>query len=683
MDSISSLLLQATSTKLPSALECQPSGSSSPSFAIMESCSNGTTASNTTTTTTTTISNTDVIDQRTSYALSSSSTTSPSSTMKDIDLYSTNHSRTRTRTRTLTRTRNRSNTIPSSSYTALPSAPTQKQQVIRRSIAPSGPIEFDLEKRRTGTSPSSSPERLVTTIALTSSAVEDKARARARTRTKTEGKTGGIIVTSLGGVQEPFLPIRANKTPLKIPELLRLIFLELDIISPASLASCLAVSRFFFEVGASVLWREVRFEDCSFIFKWDMDNKALRRKNAIVVPEMSPSLDLAYHHRLLRYTTSITSVHITEVIKQGQAVDVMILRRKYPLMLPFVNLRSVVLHRLSPHAFYKEEFVYSVKFPEMWFNLSATKCAHQLDILNSSTAHRSTRHIYVLPSIAAMASMPRLADPTTLVWIQTSVFVHYQHLTEFVLHMPSTWSLEARHASDLLRAIASSPNKGVLRKLVISCPVPANPLITKAAMVLNEKPVGAMILSSLQSLEEVEFESALDDQQVRVLARSWKNLRKLTLRTPALADGLSDRTGRYFSPRLTILSLRYLATYCVRLEELDIDLRSVVRLAPGQPLPIPVFSRALQKLTITGWEEVPVEFLAQIAVRSVPLTCVLEFKQVALDGVEDLFELDGMDKSGIGREESRKIAAARMMEAIEAAREIARSDRTGKRLIGK
>lgn len=62
----------------------------------------------------------------------------------------------------------------------------------------------------------------------------------------------------------------------------------------------------------------------------------------------------------MAYTKAVHSVHITEVVEPGTSVDVMILRNCYPQMLPFSNLRSVVLHRLSPSAFYKEEFVYTV-----------------------------------------------------------------------------------------------------------------------------------------------------------------------------------------------------------------------------------------------------------------------------------------------------------------------------------
>ena len=75
----------------------------------------------------------------------------------------------------------------------------------------------------------------------------------------------------------------------------------------------------------------------------------------------------------MAYTKAVHSVHITEVVEPGTSVDVMILRNCYPQMLPFSNLRSVVLHRLSPSAFYKEEFVYTVSFvPRSLSNRRAT-----------------------------------------------------------------------------------------------------------------------------------------------------------------------------------------------------------------------------------------------------------------------------------------------------------------------
>ena len=76
-------------------------------------------------------------------------------------------------------------------------------------------------------------------------------------------------------------------------------------------------------------------------------------------------LNIALQARMMAYSTAVHSVHITEVVEPGASVDVMILRNCYPQMLPFSGLRSVILHRLSPSAFYKEEFVYTVKFPEM------------------------------------------------------------------------------------------------------------------------------------------------------------------------------------------------------------------------------------------------------------------------------------------------------------------------------
>lgn len=45
----------------------------------------------------------------------------------------------------------------------------------------------------------------------------------------------------------------------------------------------------------------------------------------------------------------------------GESVDVLILRRKYPLLVPFTNLRTVTLHRLSPHALYAVRIMQSIE----------------------------------------------------------------------------------------------------------------------------------------------------------------------------------------------------------------------------------------------------------------------------------------------------------------------------------
>lgn len=57
-----------------------------------------------------------------------------------------------------------------------------------------------------------------------------------------------------------------TRSPLNIHELLSLILFHLADISPASLALALQVSRFWFDVGVSPLWRTVRFDDCQGVF---------------------------------------------------------------------------------------------------------------------------------------------------------------------------------------------------------------------------------------------------------------------------------------------------------------------------------------------------------------------------------------------------------------------------------
>lgn len=134
-------------------------------------------------------------------------------------------------------------------------------------------------------------------------------------------------------------------------------------------------------------------------------------------------------------------------------------------MSTLTDLRWVYLHRLSPHAFYLERFSYRVVLPEMyvlsfphrnlvagtdanfallrWLELTSTTCLHRLDVLSTSTAKYDTRYLYVSPRDLEYEARS-WDDPATLVWVQTSVFVHYDRLKEFALDMPSSWSLQNR-----------------------------------------------------------------------------------------------------------------------------------------------------------------------------------------------------------------------------------------------
>jgi hypothetical protein len=87
--------------------------------------------------------------------------------------------------------------------------------------------------------------------------------------------------------------------------------------------------------------------------------------------------DRPYHRD--RLLVRCTLLHVLPLLRRlsklsfvpfsGDTVDVLILRRRYPLLVPFQNLRNVTLHRLSPHALYKEEFDYAVRSPGMCVSL--------------------------------------------------------------------------------------------------------------------------------------------------------------------------------------------------------------------------------------------------------------------------------------------------------------------------
>lgn len=95
---------------------------------------------------------------------------------------------------------------------------------------------------------------------------------------------------------------------------------------------------------------------------------------------------------------------------------------------------------------------------DRWLDLSATACTHALDVLSISAASLSTRHISVSPreradaaEAAANAEAANGNGGASLVWIQTSVFVHYECLRRFELDMPASWQLEARCVSHRCR----------------------------------------------------------------------------------------------------------------------------------------------------------------------------------------------------------------------------------------
>lgn len=77
----------------------------------------------------------------------------------------------------------------------------------------------------------------------------------------------------------------------------------------------------------------------------------------------------------------------------------------------------------------------------MYLELTSTRCIHLFNVLGDSTTSPETRYL-AFSSGVYLIHVPRLEEPSTLVWIQTSVFAHYQNLSDFVLDMPSTWSLE-------------------------------------------------------------------------------------------------------------------------------------------------------------------------------------------------------------------------------------------------
>lgn len=92
--------------------------------------------------------------------------------------------------------------------------------------------------------------------------------------------------------------------------------------SLSAAASCLLVNRHWFDVMAVLLWREVRFEDCDGVFAWAKGNKKTRRKQQQQEQLGSAVEDPAPYARMMLYTTSVYSVHITEVVEPGESVDV-------------------------------------------------------------------------------------------------------------------------------------------------------------------------------------------------------------------------------------------------------------------------------------------------------------------------------------------------------------------------
>lgn len=217
-----------------------------------------------------------------------------------------------------------------------------------------------------------------------------------------------------------------------------------------------------------------------------------------------------------------------------------------------------------------------------------------------------------------------------------------------------------RHALDMLRAIATSPNRAHLEELKCSPslpvldPVRAPPTVDERGIALAPArlviPAGsALLLFTLHALTTVELECAFTDVHISFLAKSWPNLRSLVLRSPPLVyldRAEAQTTGAHFVPQPTIRALTVLATRCLQLEHLKMDLQ------PPPPAALvsvqtavtfcPIFGPRLARLSITGWTAIDIDrkhvsFLAIFVARAVPPTCVLDLPTVALGGLVDLF----------------------------------------------
>lgn len=101
---------------------------------------------------------------------------------------------------------------------------------------------------------------------------EKEARRKARNSTHLPLSFFSFLLNSL----------QTRLSPLDIPELLHMVLQHVVDDTLSGAAVCLLVNQTWFDVGAVLLWREVRFEDCSFVFQWATENKKIRRSGASV-----------------------------------------------------------------------------------------------------------------------------------------------------------------------------------------------------------------------------------------------------------------------------------------------------------------------------------------------------------------------------------------------------------------
>lgn len=59
--------------------------------------------------------------------------------------------------------------------------------------------------------------------------------------------------------------------------------------SPTAALACVLVCRHWFDIGAVLLWRNVRYEDCNNVFDWATNDKKIKRNNRIL-ERVSPTL---------------------------------------------------------------------------------------------------------------------------------------------------------------------------------------------------------------------------------------------------------------------------------------------------------------------------------------------------------------------------------------------------------
>lgn len=224
--------------------------------------------------------------------------------------------------------------------------------------------------------------------------------------------------------------------------------------------------------------------------------------------------------------------------------------------------------------------------------------------------------------------------------------------------------MTGRYASDLLRAIATSTNRTHLERLTISCPlpvldpVPSPPTVDERGVAFLPPrlsiPDGALLLFSLHNLTHVNLRATFTDAHLVFLTQAWSKLRSLVIVSPSVVEqDATDRTGRFWSPSLSVKSLRTVADNCRSLERLELDLKEPPSLPSGTTIEqlvaiLPVFGGRVEKIVLTGWGWTAVDrsFLAGFVLGSIPMTCELEIRAVKLKGLEDLFE--GVEEGGGG-----------------------------------